>query len=222
MWFNRSISPAYTGLAAMFCPLCKAEYRQGITTCADCEVALIPSLSAENSPARSARGPLVPLWEGDDLALHTSLLEALDAAKIPYFNKPLSVYPGVRRADPFPVQPLTQFGYKVAVLSSDFPAAKQILEKLLDEEPEDALELPEQPESTGAKTRSTSDEQPTSEVWRGRDEEFSRFLQDALRENDMAMRAEASATETAIYVRPSDTPRAKEILRELTEGAPPA
>lgn len=211
----------------MFCPVCRAEYRQGITTCSDCEVALVPALpparSAEVSPAE--KGRLEPLWEGDDLALHASLLEALDTAKIPYFNKPLSVYPGVRRADPFPVQPLTLFGYKVAVLSSDFQAAKQILEKLLDQEPRDEMELPEQPESISAgassEDRTGRDEEPTAEVWRGRDQEFSRFLQDALRENDMRLRTDRSGDATVVLVRPSDAPRAREILRELREASPP-
>lgn len=209
----------------MFCPLCKAEYRKGFTTCSDCEVALVSELPAENVDASSSsKGPLLPLWEGDDLALHSSLLEALDAARIPYFSKPLSVYPGVRRADPFPVQPLTLFGYKVAVLSSDFPGAKQILEKLLDQEPKDELELPEQPESAAgsSENRAASDEAPTSEIWRGQDKEFSQFLQDALRENEMPLRADAFGPDTVVSVRPSDAPRAREIVRELTEGAPPA
>jgi hypothetical protein len=209
----------------MFCPLCKAEYRQGITTCSDCEVALVPSLPPEEEfDARSvAKGRLEPLWEGEDLALHASLLEALDAVKIPYFTKPLSVYPGVRRADPFPVLPLTMFGYKVAVLSSDLPAAKEILERLLDEEPNDEMELAKQPESSPAESQNsaTNDERPTFEVWRGEDQEFSRFLQDALRENEILLRRETHGNESSVFVRASDSARANEILRELTEGAPP-
>jgi len=184
---------------------------------------LPPAESAEPSPI--GKGRLEPLWEGDDLALHTSLLDALDAAKIPYFNKPLSVYPGVRRADPFPVQPLTLFGYKVAVLSSDFRAAKQILEKLLDQEPKDEMELPAEPEPSVSESppRTPSDEaeEPTVQVWRGNDEDFAHFLQDALRENDMPLRTDDLADETAVFVRPSDAARAQEIVRELREASPP-
>ena len=210
----------------MFCPLCKAEYRPGITTCSDCEVALVPSFPSEKTEESPiTKGRLEPLWEGDDLALHASLLDALDAAKIPYFNKPLSIYPGVRRADPFPVQPLTLFGYKVAVLSSDLPRAQLILDKLLDQEPKDELELPAGPETSPNEPQryvgSSEEAEPTVEVWRGQDEEFSRFLQDALRENDLPLRSEAHPTETAVYVRPSDAARAKEILRELKEASPP-
>ena len=31
----------------MFCPLCKAEYREGFTKCADCDVELIENLPEE-------------------------------------------------------------------------------------------------------------------------------------------------------------------------------
>ena len=209
----------------MFCPVCKAEYRKAITTCPDCEVGLVPALPKieDADQASMAKGALVPLWEGDDLALHTSLLEALDAAKIPYFSKPLSIYPGVRRADPFPVQPLVQFGYKVAVFSADFSAAKEILDELLDEEPKDAMELPEQPEAavSGPEVAAGRDEQPILEIWRGADQEFFRFLQDALRENEIPTGAEAIGSENVVFVRPSDAPRTKEIIRELNEASPP-
>ena len=172
-----------------------------------------------NSPPA---GPLVPLWEGDDLALHSSLLEKLDAEKIAYLSKPLGIYPGVRRADPFPIQPLVRFGYKVAVLSSNFAAAKLTLEKLLQEEAAN-MELAEPPDGTVTRREvpANSDEEPTTELWHGTNEEFSRFLQDALRENDILSRPHTRGTETSVCVRPSDTPRAKEILRELTDGAPP-
>jgi hypothetical protein len=209
----------------MFCPVCKAEYRQGFTTCADCEVALVPALPGEEQARdpRLVKGRLEPLWEGEDLALHASLLEALDAAKIPYFNKPLSIYPGVRRADPFPVQPLTLFGYKVAVLSSDLPRAQSILEKLLQEEPKGELELPEtlQPAQVAKRAAADADEAATAEIWRGADEEFSRFLQDALRENEMPSRAESPGGESVIFVRPSDVALAQEIVRQLQEASPP-
>ena len=208
----------------MYCPVCKAEYRQGITTCADCEVALVSALPPdEHAEETLAKGPLIPLWEGEDLALHASLLEALDAARIPYFNKPLSIYPGVRRADPFPVQPLTLFGYKVAVLGSDGPRAQEILERLLDEEPTDELELPAEADGPASEpqTRAASDEEPTMEVWRGSDEDFSRFLQDALHENQMPLHTYVIGSETLVYVCPSDAARAQEIVRELREASPP-
>jgi ribosomal protein L40E len=44
----------------MFCPLCKAEYREGITRCADCRAILVTSL---DSPELLANPPSI-LWRG--------------------------------------------------------------------------------------------------------------------------------------------------------------
>ena len=65
------------------------------------------------------------------------------------------------------------------------------------------------------------EEEPILEVWVGADEEFASFLQDALRENEIPLRVESVDGVRRIFVRPSDASQAKEILRELSEGAPP-
>ncbi len=208
----------------MFCPQCKAEYREGITECADCQVPLVSSLpeAQESLVDTTSAGPLVLLWEGEDLALHTSLLEALDEAGIRYFSKPLGIFPGARRWDPYPIQPMTRFGYQVAVLSANLAQAEEILENLLDEKPQDK-ELPEQNDVVEAAPQAPASaaEESTWEVWSGADEEFAGFLQDALRENEIQLHAESNSGDNKVFVRPSDAPRAKEILRELVEGAPP-
>jgi hypothetical protein len=107
----------------MFCPQCRVEYRPGFTRCTDCDVDLVTVLPQAEEPTLKApliaSGSLQILWEGEDLALFENLLDTLEAAGIRCFNQPLGIYPGVRRIDPFPVQPLARFGYQVAVLSSD-------------------------------------------------------------------------------------------------------
>jgi hypothetical protein len=221
----RHANPAYSKLhRAMFCPQCKAEYRQGIAECADCQVPLVSSLpeAQESLLDTTSAGPLVPLWEGEDLALHTSLLETLDEAGIRYLSRPLGIFPGARRWDPYPIQPMTRFGYQVAVLASSLPRARAILKKLLDAEPMDA-ELPEQNDvvETIPQARADAEEGPTWELWAGADDEFARFLHDALRENQILLRAESVGAENRVFIRPSDASRGKEILRELTQGAPP-
>jgi len=208
----------------MICPACKAEYRQGFTRCADCDVELVQGLrgTEEGASNRAPSGTLVPLWEGQDLALHTALLEELEAAGIRYFDQPMGVLAGVRRWVPYPIQPMTRFGYQMAVLSSDLPAAERILEKLMIEKPQD-MDLPVNEE----KQRETTDkvaqpgEQANCEIWVGQDERRAGFLQDALRENGIVMKAESCAMEIKIHVRPADTERAREIVREVVEGAPP-
>lgn len=67
----------------MYCPECRSEYREGFTTCADCEVALIAELPPEDHTGES----LVTVYEIGDpgrLALAYSLL---NDAGIPYFQK---------------------------------------------------------------------------------------------------------------------------------------
>jgi len=58
----------------MFCPECRAEYREGFETCADCEIPLVESL-----PEAGDAGELVPLrqvWQPESLPVIVSLLES--------------------------------------------------------------------------------------------------------------------------------------------------
>jgi predicted amidophosphoribosyltransferase len=114
----------------MVCPSCKAEFRQGITRCSDCDTELVeavPKGPADDSPPD---GNLVSLWSGDNLALHASLFEELKAAGVPYFDRPIGNYS--RRAFPnrFPASGIPLFGFEVGVLSSDSEKAKAILERV--------------------------------------------------------------------------------------------
>lgn len=210
--------------ARMFCPQCKSEYRQGFTRCADCDVELAEKPAENEGGFAKSRpsGNLAPLWEGENLALHTTLLEYLDSAGIRYFDRPMGVFPGVRRGDHFPIQPMTRFGYQVAVLSSDLQVARGIVERLLGED-QGNLELPESEMEAGgtAERISGKGEAATCQVWVGPAKGVGSFLDDALRENDIDIRTEHAGVETKIYVRPSDETRAREIVREIVEGAPP-
>ena len=66
----------------MFCPVCKAEYRFGITVCSDCHVALVPNLTA--APGEAGDDPFCAFWRGDDPRAHAELCALLDEAGIPY------------------------------------------------------------------------------------------------------------------------------------------
>ena len=211
-------------LPAMFCPQCRVEYRPGFTHCADCDVDLVPSLSRPEKPSLNAppSGSLQILWEGEDLALFENLLDALEAAGIRYFDQPLGIYPGVRRTDPFPIKPLARFGYQVAVLSSELGRAREILGKLLGEEPED-MELPAQDEERGEKVEGTvpQEEDLSCEVWSGSDERLAEFIESGLKENAVQTRRGPRGTELSIYVPSAEEATAREIVREIVEGAPP-
>jgi hypothetical protein len=79
----------------MICPQCKAEYRQGFTMCADCEVPLVAQLPAPPSgavdSAEPGEDPFCAFWKGDDPRIHAELCELLDEQGIPHKT--------VRRAD---------------------------------------------------------------------------------------------------------------------------
>lgn len=58
----------------MICPECETEYRPGYIQCADCGVALVEELTATMAPLVLDRDPV----------LIGTLVEALEAAQIPY------------------------------------------------------------------------------------------------------------------------------------------
>ena len=70
----------------MFCPLCKAEYREGFLKCADCQVDLVNALPIDPEPPGKFR--LVRLWRGADPVFYSALTAALQEANIPFFDNP--------------------------------------------------------------------------------------------------------------------------------------
>ena len=173
-----------------------------------------------SSPSRLSS--LILLWAGEDPALYASLMEALNAAGIPCKNMAIGGDQIKPDADPLPIDWKPRFGFEIAVPSHDLTAAQQILEKLLAQEPED-LEIPEQPlapEKELPLTNST-ETHPTVEVWTGADDKLAEFLTAALQENEIPMHLETPEGQTHIYVSAANESRAREIVREITEAAPP-
>jgi len=62
----------------MYCPECRAEYREGIETCPDCEIRLVVELSAEDPDE-----DLVAVFETADVSLLPIVKSLLDSARIP-------------------------------------------------------------------------------------------------------------------------------------------
>ena|SRR5256885_9635922 len=62
----------------MFCPLCKAEYRQGFAQCSDCRIPLV----ATKAEAEAVSVQL--LWDGDNRHEMERILNALADAGISY------------------------------------------------------------------------------------------------------------------------------------------
>ncbi len=67
------------------------------------------------------------------------------------------------------------------------------------------------------------EEDPGVEAWSGGDAALAKSLCACLRENEIAYRTErASASAVYILVHPHDERQAREIIREVVEGTPPA
>jgi hypothetical protein len=174
------------------------------------------------SSSASPRSSLILLWAGEDPALYASLMEALNAAGIPCKNMAIGSDQIKPDADPLPIDWKPRFGFEIAVPSHDLTAAQQILEKLLAQEPED-LEIPEQPLAAEKELPLTNatETHPTVEVWTGADDKLAEFLTAALQENEIPMHLETPEGQTHIYVSATNESRAREIVREITEAAPP-
>lgn len=174
------------------------------------------------SPA--SRSSLVLLWSGEDAAFYGTLTDALGAAGVPCQNMAIGSDAIAPSADPLPIDWKPRFGFEVAVPSHDLTAAQQILEKLLNQEPAD-MEIPAQPFDVAAAepplTQAT-ESHPDVEVWAGGgDDNLSEFLTAALQENEIPMHIETPGGETHIYVSAAHESRAREIVREIVEAAPP-
>jgi len=208
----------------MICPACNTEFPHGTVFCNRCHVTLVADLAEADELVEKAYpgSALVQLWRGEDAALHASILEALAEANIPFYEQPLGSGPSARPIDQLLDHAHPRFGFEVAVLSTNLAEAEVILEKLLKEEPVDmALTAKDAAEQPKPKQRSAAIGIAISEVWSGEDENLAGFLGAALKENGIPVRVERHGQRAAVYTPPEDEGRAREIVREVVEGAPP-
>jgi hypothetical protein len=112
----------------MFCPSCKAEYREGFTRCADCDVDLVPKLA--KPAADEAEESIVVLWQGDDPVAFSAVTSALRAAQVP-FDETLGQDHNAHLADPFPARLLYSRQFEVRVLERDLPAAQETIREFV-------------------------------------------------------------------------------------------
>src|SRR5579859_4484210 len=131
------------------------------------------------------QGSLIMLWAGEDTALHSTLIEKLQTAGIPFIDKSAGDDRTVPSADILPIDWKARFGFEVAVPSSRRAEAEKILEKLLDEEPAD-MEIAENEslEPTIAEREPSTVGAAICAVWSGSDEARAGFLVKAPKENE--------------------------------------
>ncbi len=233
----------------MFCPVCKAEYRQGVTVCPDCNVALVPQSTIV--PGESPDDPFCAFWAGDDPRVHTEICALLDEAGIPYKT--------VRREDHL-FNIARQNALQIGVPYSLYEKAKAALDEAFGidttmpdgsatdeethvEEPEPPSKFQQTIDAHGLFAAiaeklaepspprgGRSDWDPTAwtpsdatvELWAGDDPAWAELLSSSLRENQIHSCTEELQGRYLLYVLPGDEARAREILREISEASPPA
>lgn len=212
----------------MFCPVCKAEYRSGFTRCSDCNVALVDTLEMANA-ATPEQTNAVLLWSGTDTQTFVAVRDALDWAKILHFaeSRESGVFPNLKG------QP-----YSILVHKGDYAAAQAVLETVpipvetadsedeqnSEELPDESDELKESDSNESAPDDIADDFKPgeaTAEIWSGDDNDMAETVRMCLPENGIGCVVENRDGKQSLRVMPGAETRAKEIVREILEGAPP-
>ena len=211
----------------MFCPQCKAEYRQGFTRCADCEVDLISALPQNLSEEPNApEGLLRSVWGGSGELAFADVCEKLGDAGIPFkvirredrlFNT--HNYPNLQIAVP---QSLYDKALELAGDPSELMPADEA-------EAEAMLGLPAQDHVSATSDRhadwgpgSWYPEDATVEVWSEGSDNLTWMVESCLRENYIRSRTDIlDDGSRKIFVLPEAEFRAREIVREIVQATPP-
>jgi hypothetical protein len=216
--------------AAMFCPVCKAEYRQGFTRCADCDVDLVYELPAAAivpvgpvDPGDPEEDPFCSFWKGDDPRVHAELCELMGEQGIPCRT--------IRRQDHL-FNWNTRSAFEIGVPFSQFDKAEAVVKDAyggenepVSEEVAVPLELPEFVELRGSRVAWDPEhwypEDATVEIWAGDQPEMEALLAASLGENQIHSHVVEAGGVHRLLVLPADETRAREIVREVVEGVPP-
>jgi len=213
----------------MFCPECRAEYRDGFTRCSDCDVDLVERLpESSDADARVFPSEMREVWTGEEEEQCVSVCSELRQEGIP-----LHVLQGRRQ-----FLREEELKFKVGVPAEYFDRAKELIDKKLgefqtgfqdDEEMQKAMELPAEDEDgpneivdRESNTGKWFPEEATAEVWSEPAPDRTSIIEDCLKENSIRYRTNVLENGARkIFVRPEDESRAREIVREIVDGVPP-
>ncbi|HET9400543.1 MAG TPA: hypothetical protein VFO34_06300 [Candidatus Acidoferrales bacterium] len=217
----------------MFCPVCKSEYREGYTRCADCDVPLVNLLAAE--PESLDHAALARVWEGSDAHENSQVRAGLEEARIPF---------RVQAAGPNMLSLSNQAAEAIYVPHAMLDAARLAISEAIGEDAEseegsneetadegfvlsqEAETDPPLPDGSGWDPAAWNPEDATAKIWENRAATGSEVVIMSLEENHIHWRAndpdsESDEAITEIFVMPQDEARAREIIREVTEATPP-
>jgi len=223
----------------MFCPQCKAEYRQGFTRCSDCDVDLVYAFPQEQRAADEGGGEFAGgdvdrrlIWKGNDESECVAFCRILMKADIPYKVAQVPVEAKFKMR--------VKWRYEIGVLYADSQLAKDLLGiegefadacydpdgKDETEEANDGDELRVDDTPPDAEVRSDSylkhwyPEDATVEIWSQDGDDISGGVAMALKENLIHCRVDHNDGLYKAFVMPEDEARAREIVREVVEGLP--
>ena len=104
----------------MFCPLCRAEYRDGFAECSDCHLGLVTS-------EEEAKSLSVRLWKGDSERVQNRILEALLSEGIPsHYRIPLEFEINIKDVLWNGSVATHKLSYEVWVLRKDIKRAREV------------------------------------------------------------------------------------------------
>jgi hypothetical protein len=225
----------------MFCPECKAEYRQGFTHCVDCDVDLVYELPQDPQHASRVSGvaefddpelELQLIWKGYSEAECVNVCLDLRKSDIAYRVAQIPEPPDLKTA--------ATRRYEISVPKSDYVRAKNLLgiegeffdgcqtgdadEGAIADEaetipPDDSS--PEEPVRNASYLQPWYPEDAIVEVWSQDGDDISGAIEMALKENLIHCRLDRQDVGGRVFVLPEDESRARQIIREITEGGLP-
>ena len=183
--------------------------------------------SGEASPANDAR--IVAIWRGNDAAERDRIKEALESADVPFTSPDPKSYFSF-----LPTEPTME----IWISEADQQRARKLLLDLegrvdpddLTPEEIEKFALPESDDDDQNEAVSVPSNAPedwddpahVSEVWKGNEEDLANNLMACFREIGIPSQKLAEESHWRLVVPLDQEARAKEIVREVVEAAPPA
>lgn len=204
-----------------YCPLCAAEYSVGHERCTVCGVELVSAdLRGQPLDEQQRNQRIVMVWRGGDPLTVSEVVNRLRDAGIRHHVHATDDHLVFGLGMPRPK-------YVVRVFESDGPRANELLEGVRESLPfglsftpvPDEEPAPKLPHSSGP----WNPDAATIAVWSGEDAPLADLLEACLRENRIGVRRTGLEPGTLrLFVMSGDEAAAREIVREVRDGSPPA
>lgn len=203
-----------------YCPLCDAEYPAIHTRCTVCGVELVPEESRGRPlDERQRKERIEVVWRGGDPVAVSEVINTLRDAGIRHHVQPTNDHMVFELGMPRPK-------YAVRVFASDRARAKELLAEIRETAPfalSDTSSVDD--ESSTPRHQAAHPWNPaaaTVEIWSGEDAALADLLEACLHENHIGVRRQGTEPGMLrLLVMSADESSAREILREVAEGAPP-